>query len=65
MTQRQLNALAVMIAKRYIPQKSVRRSDVIRDVVRTKKLNLDDSIILADCIVKGLFEAGKSIMVSA
>ena len=65
MTQRQLNALAVKIAKRYAAVESIRRNDVIRDVVRTKRLNLDDSIILADCIVKGLYEAGRTIAVSA
>lgn len=65
MTEKQILKLAAKIAKEYAAKDSVRRSDVIRDVVRTKKLNLEDSIILADCIVKGLFEAGKSITVSA
>lgn len=64
MTEKQVLKLAAKIAKQYASQESIRRSDVIRDVVRTKKLNLEDSIILADCIVKGLFQAGKSITVS-
>ena len=65
MTEKQLLNLVAKIAKQYATKESIRRSDVIRDVVQTKKLNLDESIILADCIVKGLFEAGKSITVSA
>lgn len=65
MTEKQVLNLASKIAKQYAAKESVRRSDVIRDVVRTRKLNLEDSIILADCIVKGLFEGGKSIAVSA
>lgn len=65
MTEKQVLNLARKIAKQYAGKESIRRSDVIRDVVRTKKLNLEDSVILADCIVKGLLEAGKPITVSA
>ena len=61
MKQSQLLQLAANIAKKYSSTESVRRSDVIRDVVRTKKLNLEDSLIMADCIVKGMYAAGKTI----
>ena len=54
--------LAARIANKYISFESVKRSDVIREVVRTQKLNLDDSIIMADCIVKGLYAAGKTVV---
>jgi hypothetical protein len=64
MTEKQLSALAIKIAKRYADSESIRRGDVIREVTRTRKLNLEDSIILADCIVKGLHAAGKTIIVS-
>ena len=57
MKQSQLLQLAANIAKKYSSTESVRRSDVIRDVVRTKKLNLEDSLIMADCIVKGMYAA--------
>ena len=64
MTEKQLSAIAVKVARKYRAADSVRRSDIIRDVVRTRKLNLADSITLADCIVKGLYEAGKSVTVT-
>ena len=64
MTQTQLNKLALKVAGKYSNAQSVRRSDVIRDVVRTHKLNLEESIILADCIVKGMYQAGKTIVLS-
>ena len=64
MTEKQLSALAVKIAKPYANSESIHRSAVIREVTRTRKLNLEDSIILADCIVKGLYAAGKTIIVS-
>ena len=62
MTQTQLSKLALKVAGKYSNAQSVRRSDVIRDVVRTRKLNLEESIILADCIVKGMYQAGKTIV---
>ena len=62
MTEKQLSKLAAKIAQKYVPTESIRRSDIIREVVRTKKLNLADSIILADCIVKGMYQAGKTII---
>lgn len=64
MTEPQLMKLAGNIAMKYKTVESVRRSDVIREVVRTRKLNLDDSLILADCIVKGLYAAGKTVVVA-
>lgn len=65
MTERQLSSLAVNIALRYKDSETIRRSDVIRDVVRAHKLSLDESIIVADCIVKGLYQSGKSIVLPA
>jgi hypothetical protein len=65
MTIEQTSKLALKIASKYAKSEAVRRSDVIRDVTRTHKLNLEDSLILADCIVKGLYAAGKSIIVTA
>lgn len=65
MTMNQVNKLAVKVARKYKNAESVRRSDVIRDVARTRKLNLEESLILAGCIVKGLYAAGKTIVVSA
>ena len=62
MIQTQLSKLALKVAGKYTNVKSIRRSDVIRDVVRTHKLNLEDSIVLADCIVKGMYQAGKTIV---
>ena len=64
MTEMQLSKLAAKIAQKNVPTESIRRSDVIREVVRTKKLNLADSIILADCIVKGMYVAGKTIVLA-
>ena len=52
MTESQLLKLAARIAKKYVSAESVKRSDVIRQVVRTRKLNLEDSLILADCIMR-------------
>ena len=52
------------LGMKYKTAESVRRSDVIREVVRTHKLNLDDSIIVADCIVKGLYLAGKAVVLA-
>ena len=65
MTQSELNSLAVTIAKKYAAVESVKRSDVIRDVVRSRKLPLEESLIMADCIVKGMYAAGKTIVVTA
>ena len=65
MTIEQCSKLALKIAGKYAKSESVRRSDVIRDVVRTHKLNMEESLILADCIVKVMYAAGKSIVVSA
>ena len=62
MTQTQLSKLASKIASKYKSVQSVRRGDIIREVVRARKLNLEDSIILADCIVKGMYQAGKTII---
>jgi hypothetical protein len=62
MTQTQLSKLALKVTSKYSNVRSIRRSDVIRDVVRTHKLNLEESIILADCIVKGMYQAGKTII---
>ncbi len=64
MTESQLLKLAARIAKKYVSGESVKRSDVIRQVVRTRKLNLEDSILLADCIVKGMYAAGKTVVVA-
>lgn len=64
MTKSQLLNFAAKIAKKYAASESVKRSDVIRDVVRTHKLSLEESLILADCIVKGLYEAGKALVVA-
>lgn len=63
MTQTQLSGLATKIAGKYATENIVRKADVIRDVVRTHKLNLEDSLILADCIIKGMYLAGKTIIV--
>jgi hypothetical protein len=63
MTQTQLSGLAANIASKYVAENIVRKADVIRDVVRTHKLNLEDSLILADCIIKGMYLAGKTIIV--
>ncbi len=54
MTKSQLLKLAGKIAQKYIAVESVKRSDVIREVVKTRKLNMEESLIMADCIVKGL-----------
>ncbi len=64
MTESQLLKFASKIALKYKTAESVRRSDVIREVVRTHKLNLDDSLIAADCIVKGLYAAGKTVVIA-
>ena len=64
MTEPQFLKLAARIAKKYVSAESVKRSDVIRQVVRTRKLNLEDSILLADCIVKGMYAAGKTVVVA-
>lgn len=64
MTQTQLDNLAAKIAKKYTKAESVRRCDVIRDVVRTRQLSLSDSIQLANAIVRGLYEAGKAVVVT-
>lgn len=62
MTESQVLKLAAHIAKKYVSAETIRRSDVIRDVVRTRKLNLEESLILADCIVKGMYLSGKTIV---
>ena len=31
---------------------------------RTNKLNMEESLILADCIVKGMYQAGKTVVVA-
>ena len=62
MTESQLLKFAAKIAQKYTAVESVKRSDVIRDVVRTRKLNMEESLILADCIVKGMYQAGKTIV---
>ena len=64
MTESQLLNFAARIAKKYTEVESVKRSEVIRAVVRTRKFNLEDSLIMADCIVKGLYEAGKALVVA-
>ena len=64
MNENQLKSLAKKIARKYITAETIRRADVIRDVARTHKLNLEDSITLADCIVKGMYQAGKTLIVS-
>lgn len=64
MTEPQLLKLVGKIAMKYKTAESVRRSDVIREVVRTHKLNLNDSLIMADCIVKGLYAAGKTVVLA-
>ena len=64
MTESQLLKLAARIAKKYVSAESVKRSDVICQVVRTRKLNLEDSLILADCIIKGMYAAGKTVVVA-
>ena len=64
MNENQLKSLAKKIARKYIMAETIRRADVIRDVARTHKLNLEDSITLADCIVKGMYQAGKTLIVS-
>ncbi len=64
MTESQLLKLASKIAKKYASAESVRRSDLIRDVVRTHKLNMEDSLIMADCILKGMYAAGKTVVLA-
>ena len=61
MTTTQLIKLAKQVAKKFSENSSITRSNVIREVVRTKKLNLDDSIILADCIIRGFHAAGVTV----
>lgn len=65
MTIKQIEKLGVTVALKFANAESIKRGDVIREVVRTKKLSLDDSIILADCIVKGLHQSGKSIVLQS
>ena len=64
MTESQLLKFAAKIAQKYTAVESVKRSDVIRDVVRTRKLNMEESLILADCIVKGMYAAGKTVVLA-
>ncbi len=64
MTKSQLLKLAGKIAQKYIAVESVKRSDVIREVVKTRKLNMEESLIMADCIVKGLYAAGKTVVLA-
>ena len=64
MTESQLLNFAASIAKKYTEVESVKRSEVIRAVVRTRKFNLEDSLIMADCIVKGLYQAGKTVVLA-
>lgn len=63
MTIKQIEKLGVEVALKFANVESVKRGDVIREVVRTKKLSLEDSIILADCIVKGLAQSGKAVVI--
>lgn len=65
LTEDQLTKLATKVARRYVKEDKVDRADVLREVVRTKKLNLEESLIMRDCIVKGLYQAGKTIVVTA
>ena len=62
MTESQLLKFAAKIAKQYSSDESVTRSEVIRAVVRTRKFNLEDSLIMADCILKGCYRAGKTVV---
>jgi hypothetical protein len=64
MTESQLLNFAARIAKKYTEVESVKRSEVIRAVVRTRKFDLEDSLIMADCIVKGLYQAGKTVVLA-
>jgi hypothetical protein len=64
MTESQLLRLASRIAGKYVSAESIRRSDVIREVVKTRKLNMEESLIMADCIVKGLYAAGKTVVLA-
>jgi hypothetical protein len=62
MTERQMLKFAGRIAKKYISSGSVKRSDIIREVVKARKLNMEESLIMADCIVKGFYAAGKTVV---
>ena len=64
MTMNQVSNLALKIARKYKDADLVHRSDIIREVVRTNKLNMEESIILADCIVKGMYASGKTVVVA-
>ena len=64
MTEAQLLKFAARIAKKYTAVESVKRSEVIRAVVRTRKFNLADSLFMADCIVKGLYAAGRTVVLA-
>jgi hypothetical protein len=65
MTEKQLLTLAARVAKKFATADRIQRADIIREVVKTHKLNLSDSLILADCIVKGMYAAGKTIVIAA
>ena len=64
MKMNQVSKLALKIARKYKDAEQVRRGDIIRDVVRSNKLNMEESLILADCIVKGMYQAGKTVVVA-
>ena len=62
MTMNQVSKLALKIARKYKDAEQVRRGDIIRDVVRSNKQNMEESLICADCIVKGMYHAGKTVV---
>lgn len=64
MTESQLLKFAAKIAQKYTAVESVKRSDVVREVVKTRKLNMEESLIMADCIVKCLYAAGKTVVIA-
>jgi hypothetical protein len=64
MKMNQVSKLALKIARKYKDAEQVRRGDIIRDVVRSNKLNMEESLICADCIVKGMYQAGKTVVVA-
>jgi len=65
MSKADVGKLAAAIAVKYTYSTGVKRSDVIRDVVRTHRLNLDDSIIVADLIMEALAKCAIPIAVPA
>ena len=61
MTTRQLKRLAVTIAKRFNCSEVIKFDEVLREVVRTKKLGLEDSIIIANIIIVAAYQAGRTV----